>query len=50
MMYDYYSKNYNRDWIYSSRLRLIEKHNFNIHSSPAMYHYYMAAYLGIILI
>jgi hypothetical protein len=49
MMYSYYAKNYERDLIYLTRLRLIGTHNINIHSSAKMYSYYMSAYLNIIL-
>jgi len=47
--YSWLAKNYDKDFVYSNRLRLISKYNINIKSSSRMYTYYMDAYLGIIL-
>lgn len=49
MKYSYYAKNYSSDLIYQTRLRLIRDKNINVNKSAQMYSYYMAAYLGIIL-
>lgn len=48
--YGWYAKNYGKDNIYTTRLRLCEKYNYNIHLSADFYSYIMAAKLGIILI
>jgi hypothetical protein len=48
--YSWYAKNYGKDNVYVTRLRLIREQNINIKSSPQMYAYYMAAYLGINLV
>ena len=50
MKYSFYERNHNPDNVYYTRLKLIEKHKIDIHSSSKMYAYYMEAKLGIILL
>ena len=47
--YSYIAKNYDRDIIYNTRLRLMKNMKFNYNKSPQRYSYYMKAELGIIL-
>lgn len=50
MQYDWYSKNYSPDKIYTTRLKLARKLKIDIrNTSKQMYHYLMEAELGIIL-
>ena len=49
MKYSYYAKNYNKDKIYYTRLKLIEKLGIDMNKNSKRYSYYMNAYLGIIL-
>lgn len=47
--YSYEAKNYGRDKIYTTRLRIIEEKGFDYNKTPFRYSYFMEAYLGIIL-
>lgn len=49
MKYDWLSKNYGKDLIYETRLKLARKLKINKQKSPKFYSYIMAAEIGIIL-
>ena len=48
--YSYYARNNEKDKIYQRRLHLIYKYDFDYNKTAQRYHYFMNAYLGIILI
>ena len=49
MTYSDYAKNYGKDLIYYTRLRLFDKLGIDYLKNPKLYSYYMTAYLNIIL-
>lgn len=50
MLYSYKAKNTGKDNIYRKRLELIDKMNFDYNKTAKRYNYFLAAWLGVILI
>lgn len=47
--YSYLVRNTTKDSIYKTRLRLIEKINFDYNKTTKRYNYFIVAYLGCII-